>query len=77
MGVFTQVVSNIKFVCKSAYASCVNGALGESGVNLQRYTGYIEHRARHREVNCQADCEEMIARNTGSACRRFVNIIRI
>ncbi len=33
MGVFTQVASNIKafarkFACKSAYASCVNGALG-------------------------------------------------
>ncbi len=28
MGVFTQLASNIKFTRISAYASCVNGALG-------------------------------------------------
>ena len=42
MGVFTQVASNIKaFARKSAYASCVNGALPQVMANNCQFWGIV------------------------------------
>ncbi len=75
MRVFTQVASNIKgfackFACKSAYASCVNGALNKLGwASLSLWVMGCTWIARHRKTKVSA--KERGMDTSSEECRKM------